>query len=89
MFRRIMLNPPGADESVSPEQRNQRESLVNRSHMVGKTGTTTTPLVPAGKAQIGNELVDVITDGRMLERDQLIKVVEVVGNRVVVESVDT
>jgi membrane-bound serine protease (ClpP class) len=57
--------------------------------MVGKSGTTTTPLVPAGKAQIGNELVDVITDGRMVESSQAIKVVEVVGNRVVVEPVDS
>ena len=84
-FRRIMLDPPGADDSVSPTQRDKRESLVDRSHMLGKTGQTITPLVPAGKAQIGNELIDVITDGRLVERDQPIKVVEVVGNRVIVE----
>jgi membrane-bound ClpP family serine protease len=46
---------------------------------------TTTPLVPAGKAQIGNELIDVITDGRMIERRTAIRVVQVLGNRVVVE----
>lgn len=88
MLRRIMLNPPGSDESVSPEQREKRESLVSRDHMVGKSGVAMTPLVPAGKAQIGNELVDVITDGRMVDRDQAIRVVEVIGNRVLVEPVD-
>ena len=56
--------------------------------MVGKPGTSITPLVPAGKAQIGNELVDVITDGRMVERGQSIRVVDVAGNRVLVEPVD-
>jgi len=89
MFRRIMLNPPGSDESVSPEQREQRESMVNWSHLVGKSGTTTTPLVPAGKAQIGNDLMDVITDGRMVDRNQAIRVVEVVGNRVIVEPAES
>ena len=85
MFRRIMLNPPGSDESISPTQREARESLVDRTHLLGKKGVTTTPLVPAGKARIGNELVDVITDGRMIERDQPVEVVDVTGNRVQVE----
>ncbi len=89
VFRRIMLQPPTADESLSPEQRDQKESLVDRRHMVGKTGLTMTPLVPAGKAQIGSELVDVISDGRLIERGLSIRVVEVIGNRVVVEFVES
>ena len=89
IFRRIMLQPPAADESLSPEQRDQKESLVDRRHMIGKTGTTMTPLVPAGKAQIGNDLIDVISDGRLIERNLPIRVIEVTGNRVVVESVES
>ena len=89
IFRRIMLQPPTADESLSPEQRDQKESLVDRRHMIGKTGTTMTPLVPAGKAQIGNDLIDVISDGRLIERNLPIRVIEVTGNRVVVESVES
>ncbi len=88
MFRRIMLQPPGSDDSVSPQQRERREALVDRSHMIGKSGISMTPLVPSGKAQIGNELVDVITDGRLVERGQSIRVVEVAGNRVLVEPID-
>ncbi len=85
VFRRMMLHPPSADESVSPIQRAKRESLVDRSHLLGRRGTTVSPLVPAGKARIGNDLVDVITDGRMVERGEEIEVVEVAGNRVVVQ----
>ena len=48
-----------------------------------------TPLVPAGKAQIGNDLIDVISDGRLIERNLPIRVIEVTGNRVVVESVES
>ena len=80
-----MLQPPGQDETVSPSQREKQESVVDRNHLEGRTGMTTTPLVPAGKAQIGNELIDVITDGRMVERGMPIRVVQVLGNRVIVE----
>ena len=89
MFQRLMLPPPGSDSSVSPTQRSKRESLVDRSHLEGRIGVTKTPLVPAGKAQIGSELVDVISDGRMIEPDTNVKVIEVTGNRVLVQPTDT
>lgn len=88
VFRRIMLQPPSADESISPEQRELKESLVDRNHLLGKSGQAVTPLVPAGKAQIGTELIDVITDGRLIERGQVIRVIEVTGNRVLVDCDD-
>ena len=88
VFRRIMLQPPTADESISPAQRELKESLVDRTHLMGKSGQAVTPLVPAGKAQIGNELIDVITDGRLIERGQVIRVIEVTGNRVLVDCDD-
>ncbi len=89
MFRRLMLDPPGADETISPMQREKRESLVDRSHLVGLKGTAVTPLVPAGKAQFGSEFVDVITDGRLVERDTEIEVIEVVGNRIIVQPLSS
>jgi membrane-bound ClpP family serine protease len=84
-FRRIMLAPPGSDDTVSPDAREHREALAQREHLLGRSGKTTTPLVPAGKAQIGSELVDVITDGRMVERGTPVRVIQVLGNRVIVE----
>ena len=89
MFRRLMLPPPSEDTSISPTQRSKRESMVDRSHLEGRTGKTKTPLVPSGKAQIGSELIDVISDGRMIEPDTHVKVVEVTGNRVLVQIVET
>lgn len=88
VFRRIMLQPPSADESISPAQRELKESLVDRTHLMGKSGQAVTPLVPAGKAQIGNELIDVITDGRLIEKGQVIRVIEITGNRVLVDCDD-
>lgn len=86
-LRRLMLDPPGSDERISPDIREKMETVARREHLLGRTGRTTTPLVPAGKAQIGTELVDVITDGRMVERGMAVRVVEVLGNRVLVEPV--
>jgi membrane-bound serine protease (ClpP class) len=87
-LRRLMLDPPGSDERISPDAREKMESIARREHLLGRTGRTTTPLVPAGKAQIGTELVDVITDGRMVEKGMAVRVVEVLGNRVMVEPVN-
>jgi len=80
-FNRMLLKPPEGEEL---EELNRRESLVSWGHLAGKTGFTTTPLVPAGKAQFGDELIDVISDGEMLERGTSVYVAEVLGNRVIV-----
>jgi len=52
----------------------------------GKTGVTATTLRPAGKATIDNRIVTVVTHGDFLEQDVTIRVVEVSGNRIVVEK---
>jgi membrane-bound serine protease (ClpP class) len=80
-LNRMLLKPPEGEEL---EELNRRESLVSWEHLAGKTGFTTTPLVPAGKAQFGDELIDVISDGEMLERGTSVYVAEVLGNRVIV-----
>jgi len=51
---------------------------------LGRTGVAITPLRPVGVARIDGKKVDVVTRGEMLDADSPIKVVEVVGNRVVV-----
>ena len=84
MFNRMMLAPPTPEElSVI----NQREAVARFEHLVGMQGLTTTPLLPSGKAQIGDEMVDVIADGEVIERNRPVRVVEVRGNRVLVRQV--
>ncbi|MEA3367337.1 MAG: NfeD family protein, partial [Planctomycetota bacterium] len=51
---------------------------------LGETGRTTTMLRPAGKAHLGDRLVDVVTNGEFLAAGTTIRVVEVRGNRIVV-----
>jgi membrane-bound ClpP family serine protease len=74
-LRHVLLEPPAAD--VSDE-----EPLTG---LVGLVGLATTRLVPAGKARIDGRLVDVTTDGQLVEPGEAVKVVDVRGRRIVVQ----
>jgi membrane-bound serine protease (ClpP class) len=47
-----------------------------------------TPLVPAGKVQFGDELVDCISNGELIAKNTPVVVEEVAGNRVVVRKIN-
>ncbi|MDW7650103.1 MAG: NfeD family protein [Bacillota bacterium] len=54
------------------------------SHLVGKEGTTLTPLRPAGVAEIEGKRVDVVSEGGFIAQSTLVTVVATEGTRVVV-----
>jgi membrane-bound ClpP family serine protease len=83
LFNRMLLEPPSPEEI---EDIDHREALVNYEHLLGQKGSAVTRLAPSGKAQVGDELVDVITEGEFIDRGSAIVVTEVRGNRVVVAS---
>jgi len=80
-FNRMMLKPPAAEER---HELSRRESLAVLDHLHGKRGVSSTPLVPAGKAQFGDDLVDVRSDGEFLPKGTPVVVADVTGNIVVV-----
>jgi len=80
----MILAPPEDEER---ESISRRELLIDLHELVGQQGTTTTLLMPAGKARFGDAVVDVIADGDMIEPGKTVEVVEVRGNRVVVREV--
>ncbi|HUY36897.1 MAG TPA: NfeD family protein [Pirellulales bacterium] len=83
MFNRMLLQPPSLEEqSVIAE----RESLTQLDHLLGTHGVTTTPLMPGGKAQFGEQWVDVLADGEFVDRGRRVEVIEVRGNRVLVRD---
>ncbi len=64
----------------------ETEKLASYEHLLGKSGVTTTPLVPSGLAVIEGEPVDVSSDGDMIDAGTLVRVVEVRGYRVIVRK---
>jgi len=54
---------------------------------LGKTGQASSPLRPAGIADIDGRRVDVVSDGEHIDAGQFIRVTRVDGNRVVVRRI--
>ena len=54
---------------------------------LGKRGRASSPLRPAGIAEIDGQRVDVVSDGELIEVGQFIEVVRVDGNRIVVRRI--
>lgn len=84
-FNRVVLKPPRADEL---QELSRREALVTWDHLQNKRGIAMTPLVPAGKVQFGDDLVDCISNGELIAKGTPVAVEEVAGNRVVVRKIN-
>jgi membrane-bound serine protease (ClpP class) len=67
-------------DSTSPE--------ASPADIVGKEGVTLTILRPAGFAQIGDLRLQVVAQGSYLAKDRKVRVIEVVGNRIVVAEIE-
>ena len=85
LLGRMVLQPPTEEEAQTIAR---HEALVDYHELLGMRGTTTTQLVPSGKALIANRPVDVMTEGDFIPRGVRVEVVEVHGNRIVVREVD-
>lgn len=86
LLKRLMLPSPDEDDQLELAR---RESLVDYGYLLHKRGRTVTPLVPAGKAQFGDEVVDVISSGELMERGVDVSVVKVLGNHVYVQGLES
>ena len=79
LFRHVFLAPPGENEADSLGD--PLESLV------GREGETTSRLAPSGKARLGGEIHDVVSDGYLIEPGMPVAVVAVRGGRLLVRAV--
>jgi membrane-bound serine protease (ClpP class) len=97
LFNAMILTPPGAETTGAGEPRLRPDLagtlpfintvLEREQSLVGRQGTAMTVLRPAGKAQIGDEFIDVVSDGPFISSGRKIEVLAVSGNRVVVREV--
>jgi hypothetical protein len=68
---------PKVDDSLDGRDKSDSNSF-------GKSGTALSPLRPAGIAEIENQWVDVVSDGKFIDSGAPIVVTRVDGNRIVV-----
>ncbi|SDI85600.1 NfeD family protein [Alteribacillus bidgolensis] len=61
-------------------------SNVSRNELVGKTGKSLTPLRPSGSIIVGEERLDVVTEGGYIEQGENVKIVAVQGSRIIVRN---
>ncbi|MCS7463470.1 nodulation protein NfeD [Paenibacillus doosanensis] len=61
-------------------------SVPIRTDLVGKSGTSITPLRPAGTIYIGDERIDVVTSGEFIAVGKQVVIVQVDGARIVVRE---
>ena len=59
---------------------------VSADEVLGLEGVAVTPLRPAGRIQVGEQLIDVVTQGSFIEPGESVRVVSAKGNRIVVEQ---
>jgi membrane-bound serine protease (ClpP class) len=74
---------------VLDSAQNAEEGYINAQSdatTIGATGETMTALRPAGTIIIGGERIDAVSDGNFIDMNTTVRVVEVHGNRVVVEA---
>ncbi len=82
-WNRLVLNDGMTRKEGYDSVKPGRESLL------GQTGEAVTTLRPAGRAQFGERVVDVVSEGGYIERGMQVEVLKVAGNRVVVQSVQS
>jgi membrane-bound serine protease (ClpP class) len=83
IFNRLVLEPPPPEERITLSH---REALADYSNLVGVAGEAVTDLRPAGRALIGNQLIDVIAEGAPLDRGAKVVVVAAHAHRVLVRA---
>lgn len=78
-FKKIVLR-----DSTSTEE--GYVSNKTRNDLVGKTGVTMTALRPSGTVLIGDERIDVVSEGNFVGKDVKVSIVKAEGSRIVVRE---
>ncbi|MCF6149800.1 MAG: serine protease [Candidatus Kuenenia sp.] len=82
IFNRLILRT-----SETPDYGFKNDSMPAYSALVGTKGIAITPLRPSGRVDVGERILDVVTQGDFIDKGQGVEIVKVEGNRIVVKSV--
>ncbi len=87
LARWLVFNPRSDGETTGLGAEEPGSSLLLRTELLGKRGTTRSVLRPSGVVEIDGERIHVITDGEYIEPDRPVEVISVEGHRIVVRQV--
>lgn len=81
---KLVLRPPSEIDEESAEADPSRSEAAA---LLGAIGTAATVLRPAGMARFGDRYLDVVTEGAFVPTGARVKVIEIEGNKIVVQEV--
>jgi membrane-bound serine protease (ClpP class) len=73
-------------DAETGQEQGYDSSAPGLADLNGLSGEALTPLRPAGRAKFGERVIDVVTEGDFVSTGEPIEVVEIGGNRVVVQK---
>lgn len=77
---RLILKPPTEETGDVP-------AGSTPARLLGAVGVAVSTLRPAGKAQFGEEFLDVVAEGDFVEPGTRLQIIEIEGNRIVVKEI--
>jgi hypothetical protein len=81
---RLVLQPPSEENTVPGAAGADPGAAAS---LLGAIGVAATTLRPAGKAQFGEEFLDVVAEGDYVNPGSRVQIIEIEGNRIVVKEV--
>jgi membrane-bound serine protease (ClpP class) len=91
--RSLMLEMP-TEPAVHPVRQDDPVQKPSPNPMVprvvlGDHGIADSPLRPAGKIRVGDQYIDVVSDGTFIDAGRPVRIIEISGNRIVVRSAES
>lgn len=87
LLKYLPTSPIGRRFTLSKNLKESSAADPTLKQLMNQQGTAQTDLRPGGIATIGTERVDVMADGGWISKDAKVRVIEVEGNRVVVQEI--
>ena len=87
LFLLLWVKLIGPALAVTAKVEDDKDHLDLYLAVLGKQGVALTTLRPSGMALIEGRRIDVVADGKVIEKDTRVEAVDVRGNRVVVRAV--
>ncbi len=89
IYRSVMKGRLGRSKIILQEQIDGESNALSEAEqqaLVGKSGTTLSPLRPSGIALVAGRRLNVMTDGEFLDKDVPVTVVQAAGLRILVRA---